>query len=156
MDMRGTGREKDSVSGHAEGCVEATAGEVIAVIFTGDNAYRDYVYRRVMNERTYGATAGDSFWMGYGDYDEVDPFARYREPQESKPFTVPAWRERINKAKRDIEKHKSEQRVQLLAETITDETIFSEIEVIRKWARSLRQPTQSQTGSRELTQAETN
>jgi hypothetical protein len=155
MDMRGTGREKDSVSGHAEGCGEAAASEVIAVIFTGDNAYRDHVYRRVMNERTYGATAGDSFWMGYGDYDEVDPFARYREQEESKPITVPAWRERIAKAKRDIEKHKSEQRVQLLAEELTDETIFSEIEVIRKWARSLRQPTQSQTGSRELTQVGT-
>jgi hypothetical protein len=130
---------------------------VIAVLFTGDNAYRDHVYRRVMNERTYGATAGDSFWMGYGDYDEVDPFARYREPEkESKPITVPAWRERIEKAKRDIEKHKSEQRVQLLAEHLTDETILSEIEVIRKWARSLRQPTQFQTGSRELTQVGTN
>jgi len=89
--------------------------DVIAVIFTGDNAYRDHVYRRVMNERTYGATAGDSFWMGYGDYDEVDPFARYREPEESKPITVPAWRARIEKAKRDIQKHKSEQRVQVMA-----------------------------------------
>jgi hypothetical protein len=108
MDMRRTGREKDSVSGHAEGCVEAAAKEVIAVIFTGDNAYRDHVYRRVMNERTFGATAGDSFWMGYGDYDEVDPFARYREPEKSKSITVPAWRERIEKAKRDISRHQRE------------------------------------------------
>ncbi len=130
--------------------------DVIAVIFTGDNAYRDHIYRRVMNERTFGATAGDSFWMGYGDYDVVDPFARYREHEESKPITHPMWRARIEKAKRDIEKHKSEQRVQLLAEQLTDETIFLEIEAIRKWARSLRQATRSETGSRELTQAGTN
>jgi hypothetical protein len=113
--------------------------EVIAVIFNGDNAYRDHVYRRVMNERTFGATAGDSFWMGYGDYDEVDPFARYREPEELKLITVPVWRERIAKAKRDIEKHKSEQRVQLLAEQLTDEALKKDIEVIRAWANSLKQ-----------------
>ena len=79
---------------------------MIAVFFTGDNAYRDHVYRRVMNERTYGATDGDSFWMGYGDYDEIDPFARYKDEQESNPITVPAWRQRIDKAKREIEKHR--------------------------------------------------
>jgi len=71
---------------------------VIAVLFTGDNVYRDHVYRRVMNERTYGATAGDSFWMGYGDYDEVDPFARYRD-DEREPITNPFWRARIEKAR---------------------------------------------------------
>lgn len=79
--------------------------ETVACIFVGDNAYRDHVYRRVMNERSYGATPGDSFWMGYGDYDEVDPFARYRDEEESKPITVPAWRARIDKAKQEIEKH---------------------------------------------------
>lgn len=99
-----------------------------------------------MNERSYGATAGDSFWMGYKDYDEVDPFARYRDKEELNPIAVPAWRARIDKAKRDIEKHKSEQRVQFLAESISDEQILTEIEVIRRWANSLKQ-TQSQTGS---------
>jgi len=82
--------------------------ETIACIFVGDNSYRDHIYRRVMNERSYGATPGDSFWMGYGDYDEVDPFAAEREPEELKPITVPAWRARIDKAKRDIEKHRRE------------------------------------------------
>ena len=121
MDMRATGREEDSVFGHAEGCVEASAGEVIAVFFTGDNAYRDHVYRRVMNERTYGATAGDSFWMGYGDYDEIDPFARYRDEQESKLITVPAWRQRIEKAKRDRAAFSAEWAIRDAAEAITDE-----------------------------------
>ena len=97
MDVRGSGGEEDSVDGDGEGSV-AENGEVIAVLFTGDNVYREHVYRRVMNERTYGATAGDSFWMGYGDYDEVDPFARYRD-DEREPITNPFWRARIEKAR---------------------------------------------------------
>lgn len=119
--------------------------DVIAISFPASQDYRDHIYRRVMNERNYGATAGDSFWMGYGDYDEVDPFARYRDEEEPKPITVPAWRARIEKARRDIEKHKSEQRVQLLAESISDDQILTEIEAIRTWANSLKQ-TQSTTG----------
>lgn len=78
--------------------------EVIAISFPASQEYRDHIYRRVMNERSYGATAGDSFWMGYGDYDEIDPFAKYRDEEPSKPIAVPAWRARIAKAKRDIEK----------------------------------------------------
>lgn len=111
--------------------------ETIACIFVGDNAYRDHVYRRVMNERSYGATAGDSFWMGYQDYDEVDPFASCRDQEESKPITVPAWRARIGKAKRDIEKHKAEQRVLRLAEQMTIEEVLLDVEKIRTWANSL-------------------
>jgi hypothetical protein len=120
--------------------------EVICISFTPSHEYREHINRRYMNERSFGATAGDSYWLGLGTYDVVEPFARYREREETKPITVPAWRQRIEKAKRDIEKHKSEQRVQLLAESISDETILLEIEAIRTWARSLQQPTQSQTG----------
>jgi hypothetical protein len=117
MDMRGTGREKDSVFGHAEERDgQVASGQVIAILFTGNNAYRDHVYRRVMNERSYGATAGDSFWMGYGDYDEVDPFARYREPEESKPITNPFWRARIEKAKTNRERHREQIAWQQLGE----------------------------------------
>ncbi len=83
----------------------------ICISFAASQDYRDHIYRRVMNERNYGATAGDSFWMGY----EVDPLARYREPEELKPITAPAWRARIDKAKRDIEQHKSEHRVKVMA-----------------------------------------
>ena len=111
--------------------------ETIACIFVGDNSYRDHIYRRVMNEWSYGATPGDSFWMGYGDYDEVDPFAAEREPEELKPITVPAWRARIDKAKRDIEKHKAEQRVLRLAEQMTIEEVLLDVEKIRTWAHSL-------------------
>lgn len=84
--------------------------DVICISYTPSREYRDAVNRerRIINDRAFGATAGDSFWMGYGDYDEVDPFARYRDEEESKPITVPAWRERIAKAKRDIQKHSRE------------------------------------------------
>jgi hypothetical protein len=129
--------------------------EVICISFTPSHEYREHIQRRYMNERSFGATAGDSYWLGLGTYDVVDPYARYRD-DERKPITHPAWRAKIDKAKSDIEKHKSEQRVQVLAEQLTDETIFLEIEAIRKWARSLLQPTRSETGSRELTQAGTN
>jgi hypothetical protein len=104
----------------------------------------------------HGVTAGDTYYLGLRDYVEMYPCPNglpidYREPAD-----VRAWNDRVAKAKRDIEKHKSEQRVQLLADELTDETILSEIEAIRLWARSLRQPTQFQTGSCELTQAGTN
>ena len=95
--------------------------ETIACIFVGDNAYRDHLYRRVMNGRSYGATAGDSFWMGYQDYDEVDPFAAEREPEEQKPITAPAWREKIEKAKRDIEENNRMWSIRDAAESITDD-----------------------------------
>jgi len=95
--------------------------------------------------------------MGYGDYDEVDPFVRYRDEDESKLITVPAWRERIEKAKRDIQKHKSEQRVQLLAEQLTDDALKKDIEVIRAWANSLKQINhQFRRGSIASTQRATN
>lgn len=91
--------------------------DVIAISFPASQDYRDHIYRRVMNERSYGATPGDSFWMGYGDYDEVDPFARYRDEDEPKPITVSAWRARIDKAKRDIEKFDREMRCALVVWT---------------------------------------
>jgi PAS domain-containing protein len=132
--------------------------DVISISFTPSREYADETnrQRRILRERSFGATASDTYHLGLKDYDEVDPYARYRD-DERKPITVPAWRERIEKAKRDIEKHRSEQRVQLLAESIPDETILSEIEVIRTWARSLKQINpQSRTGSRESTRAGTN
>jgi hypothetical protein len=105
---------------------------------------------------SHGVTAGDTYYLGLRDYVEMYPCPNGLPIDLREPAEVPAWNARVAKAKLDIEKHKSEQRVQLLADELTDETILSEIEAIRKWARSLRQPTQSQTGSRELTQAGTN
>jgi len=100
MDMRATGGEKDSVSGEAEEGAEATAGEVICISFTPSREYREHVNRRYINERSYGATAGDSFWLGLAGGDVVDPFARYRD-DELQPMDNPFWRARIEKAKAD-------------------------------------------------------
>ena len=95
----------------------------------------------------HGMTASDTYYLGLRDYVEHYPCPNGLPIDHRQPADVPAWNDRVAKAKRDIEKHRSEQRVQLLAEDITDETILLEIEAIRKWARSLRQPTaQSQTG----------
>ena len=102
MDMRATGGAEDSVSGHAEERTEASAGEVICISFTPSREYREHINRRYINERSYGATAGDSFWLGLAGGDVVDPFARYRD-DEREPMTNPFWRARIEKARRDSE-----------------------------------------------------
>lgn len=111
---------------------------------------------RTRNMPAHGATAGDTYYLGLRDYVEMYPCPNGLPIDHRQPADVPSWNDRVSKAKRDIEKHKSEQRVQLLAETISDEQIITEIEAIRQWARSLRQPTQFQTGLRALTQAGTN
>ena len=94
----------------------------------------------------HGVTAGDTYWLGLRDYVPPYPCPNGLPIDHRQPADVPAWNDRVAKAMRDIEKHKSEQRVQLLAETIPDEQIFSEIEVIREWARSLQQAAPFQTG----------
>ena len=114
MDVRRAGREKDSVSGYAEGCVEAAAGEVICISFTPSREYREHVNRRYINERSYGATAGDSFWLGLGGGDVVDPFARYRD-DEREPITNPFWRARIEKHRRLREADDAQWRVRDMA-----------------------------------------
>lgn len=86
----------------------------------------------------YGMTPGDCWHLGLRDYNQPFPCPNglpidTREPQDCEP-----WRNRIEKAKRDIETHKSEQRVSELAEELTDEQILSDIGAIRKWARSLQ------------------
>ena len=93
----------------------------------------------------HGMTAGYTFHLGLRDYVAPYPCPNGLPIDYRQPADVSAWNDRVARAKRDIEKHKSEQRVQLLAEDLTDETILSEIEAIRRWANSLKQ-TQSQTG----------
>jgi hypothetical protein len=73
--------------------------EPICIMFGGSQDYKEHIYRRVMNERTFGATAGDSFWLGYGTYDVVDNYVRY-DTDEPRPITCPVWRARIEKHKR--------------------------------------------------------
>ena len=54
------------------------------------------------------------------------------------PGMVEAWRRRIEKARREIERHTRETDIRMMAESITDEQLHSDIEVIRQWANSLR------------------
>ena len=100
---------------------------------------------RCRNMPAHGMTASDTYYLGLRDYVEHYPCPNGLPIDHRKPSEVLAWNDRVARAKRDIEKHRSEQRVQVLAEDITDETILLEIEAIRKWANSLKQ-TQFQTG----------
>nr|DAK61539.1 MAG TPA: hypothetical protein [Caudoviricetes sp.] len=138
MDVRAIGGEEDSAAGDGEeNQDQAFVGQVVGFSFIPSADYKEHINRRYINERSYGATAGDSFWLGLGSADLVDPFARYRE-DDRKPIECPGWRAMIDKAKADIRRHKSEQRVQLLAESLSEESLLKDIEAIRVWANSLR------------------
>lgn len=63
----------------------------------------------------HGMTAGDTFYLGLRDYVEHYPCPNGLPIDHRKPAEVPAWVDRVARAKRDIEKHKSEQRVQVMA-----------------------------------------
>jgi len=94
---------------------------------------------RCRNMPAHGVTAGDTYWLGLRDYVPPYPCPNGLPIDHRQPADVPAWRERVAKAKRDIENHKSEQRVQLLAESISIEDVRKGLEVLRSWANSLRQ-----------------
>jgi len=105
----------------------------------------------------HGVTAGDTYYLGLRDYVEMYPCPNGLPIDHRQPAEVPAWNDRVAKAKRDIEKHKSEQRVQLLAEQLTDDALKKDIEVIRAWANSLKQINhQSRRGLTASTQHATN
>ena len=70
---------------------------------------------RCRNMPAHGVTAGDTFWLGLRDYVEMYPCPNGLPIDHRQPEEVPAWNERVAKAKRDIEKHRSEQRVQVMA-----------------------------------------
>lgn len=96
--------------------------ETICISFTPSREYADQInwQRRILHERSYGATSSDTYHLGLKDYDEVDPFARYRD-DDRRPITVPAWREKIEKAKHDIEESNRMWAIRDAAEAITDD-----------------------------------
>ena len=122
MDMRGTGREEDSASGHAEGCVEAAASEVICISFTPSREYADAIRhdRNVRDGKACGATAGDTWHLGLRTYDVIDPFARYRDDKRE-PMDNPFWRARIEKHKRLREADNAMWAIRDASEAITDD-----------------------------------
>ena len=94
---------------------------------------------RTRNMPAHGVTAGDTYHLGLRDYVEMYPCPNGLPIDNRRPADVPAWNDRVAKAKRDSEKHSSEQRVQLLAESISIEDVRKGLEVLRSWANSLRQ-----------------
>ncbi len=94
---------------------------------------------RCRNMPSHGVTAGDTHYLGLRDYVEMYPCPNGLPIDHRQPADVPAWNERVARAKRDIETHKSEQRVQLLAETISIDEVRKGLEVLKTWANSLRQ-----------------
>jgi hypothetical protein len=93
---------------------------------------------RCRNMPAHGVTAGDTYYLGLRDYVEMYPCPNGLPIDHRHPAEVPAWSDRIAKAKRDIEQHKSEQRVKLLAESISVDEVKKGIEVLKAWANSLR------------------
>jgi hypothetical protein len=94
---------------------------------------------RCRNMPAHGMTAGDTYHLGLRDYVEMYPCPNGLPIDHRQPADVAAWNDRVAKAKRDIEKHRSEQRVQLLAETISIDDVRKGLEVLKTWANSLRQ-----------------
>ena len=57
---------------------------------------------------TGGQTAGDTMYLGLTDYDQPFPCPNGLGVDTRTPDQVPAWRARIEKAKRDIERHREQ------------------------------------------------
>ena len=70
---------------------------------------------RCRNMPSHGMTAGDTYYLGLRDYVEMYPCPNglpidYRQPAE-----VPAWNDRVARAKRDIERDQIRFRVRDMA-----------------------------------------
>lgn len=63
---------------------------------------------RCRNMPAHGMTAGDTYHLGLRDYVEMYPCPNGLPIDYRQPADVPAWVDRVDKAKRDIEKHRRE------------------------------------------------
>ena len=77
-------------------------------------------------------------YRGLTDYDEPFPCPNGLGIDDRKPGEVPAWRARIEKAKRDIEAFENDMRVLFLAKSISVEQVKKDVEEIRAWVKSLQ------------------
>jgi hypothetical protein len=66
------------------------------------------------------------------------------------PKASPAWRQRIEKARREIEANATEHRVRMMADSINRDEVLLLLEEIRTWANSLKKQT-CESGWIELT-----
>jgi hypothetical protein len=78
---------------------------------------------------TGGYIVGGLGWITSNDM----PYDK-RTPQDH-----PAWRQRIEKARREITDHQREWRVRIQAESLTRHEIANDIQEIRRWANSLKE-----------------
>jgi hypothetical protein len=56
----------------------------------------------------HGVTAGDTYYLGLRDYVAMYPCPNGLPIDCSKPADVPAWNDRVARAKRDIDRHHRE------------------------------------------------
>lgn len=91
----------------------------------------------IVDRRGYGMTAGDTFWQGKRDYDSRYPCPNGLGVRNTAPSDHEAWRERVDRARRDVAGHQRDIRVQELAAAISISDILKDIEAIRTWAHSL-------------------
>jgi hypothetical protein len=95
--------------------------------------------RRCIDRGSYGMTHGDGHHLGFRDYNQPYPCPNGLPIDTRQPGDCEHWRQRVEKAKRDIERWNSDQRVQLLAETVSLDEVKKGLEVLKAWANSLRQ-----------------
>ena len=77
------------------------------------------------------------------------------EVNQDGPRLSPAWRQRIDKARREIETIAAEHRVRMMADSINRDEVLTLLEEIRTWANSLKKQT-CESGSTESTRHATN
>jgi hypothetical protein len=90
--------------------------EVIGLSFTPSREYSAFMrWNRTCSEgKSFGVTAGDTIMMGMRTYREMMPCPNGLPVDESTPATNPVWRARIEKAKRDRDRHRREIESQLI------------------------------------------
>ena len=86
------------------------------------------------------STAGDNYHLGALDYTQCFPCPNGLPLDGKRYEECEATRRRVERAKRFIEQHSGEVRVQVLAELITVEEVKQDIEDIRKWVNSRNRP----------------
>lgn len=75
---------------------------------------------------------GDEFHQGnYGGYTEPFPCPNGLPIDRRTPDQVPAWRERVERAKEFSRQHSSQHRVQLLAEHVTPQILSAFLKAVR-------------------------
>jgi len=100
----------------------------------------------------YGVTAGDTMYCGFRNYSEPFPCPNGLEEYATDPRESVSYRNRIAKAKRDIEEFDRDGRVRALALVLKPKQIEDDIKDIKQWLKSLFTPP-SASGSHESNQA---